>query len=147
MKTSYKQSLRRALTAVYAPSIYRIEKIRATIMWHRGVRNCIRAYKKIGKPRFYMLYDSNTRSFVSMPYDIRKDAVSVRSLLRMGKMHVKRRPSVKDMMRESFYYTDSKWKAPTCNPQQKLQEWLAYYLNVVSSPIRKLNSYKQKYSL
>lgn len=132
---------------IYTPCIYRIEKTRATLMWQKGVRDCIRQRNKLNKPRFYMLFDTNTMHFVSMTYNPTKDAVSVRTLLRMGKLHVRRTPSVTDLKRECFYYTDSHWGAPQCDPTQKLQEWLAYYLNTVSTPIRKLNTYKKKHSL
>lgn len=147
MKQTYKNSLRRVLVRVYSPCIYRIEKIRASLMWRRGVSACIRKRKKHNKPRFYMLFDSNTMHFVSMTYNPVRDAVSVRSLLRMGKLHVHRSPSVSDIKRECFYYTDSLWGAPQCDPKQKLAEWLRYYLAVVSPSIRKLNAYKKKYSL
>lgn len=148
MRTDIKKKLVRRL---WMPLVLRIEKARAVKRWHEGVKACDAAYRKIGKPRFYLFYDRNTDRWLPLVYETRKDCLSVKRLLQMGKMriHTSRSVQQQDIQADSFYYTESAWGAHGCRDnmrlmQQKQQSWVEYYLANVSVPMRKINKYLRK---
>ena len=148
MRTDIKKKLVRRL---WLPLVLRIEKARAVRKWHQGVKACDLAYKKIGKPRFYLFYNTKNDAWMPLVYEPRKDCLSVRRLVQMGKMHIRttRRVQQQDIQADSFYYTQSAWGAHGCRDnillmQQKQQSWVEYYLNNVSIPMRKIRIYLSK---
>lgn len=151
MKKSYSNKLRSLAVWLYEPIILRVEKYRALRMWKKGVRECEAQYSKIGRPRFYLLYNQSTHKWMVVTYDRRKDAVSLKQLVSMGKLRVKHLPSVQELKNECFYYTRSKWGAKGCETnelkQKKLAQWMNFYLYSVSTSYAKLHAYKKKYGL
>lgn len=149
MKKSVKKSLRKLFLKIYRPVIIRKEKFIATRMWRKGVRECIRAQRDTNGPRFYLWFDQNTCSFFPIVLEPRRnhDWPSMRELVRMGKIKAKRRITYRDMERESFYYTHSCWGAKGCADDnalriQKYHQWLRFYMDHVSEPMRKLRQYQ-----
>lgn len=150
MNTKIKKTARRLFVAFYKPFIVRKEKIKATRMWQKGVKECINIYKETRGPRFYLWFDTNTSTFFPVTLEPRpkKDCLSMRELIRMGKIKAKRRIDVEDIKRECFYYTPSRWGGIGCESDnalriEKYNKWLTFYMNNVSIPMRKL---KQTYN-
>ena len=148
MRTDIKKKLVRRL---WMPLVLRFEKARAVKKWHEGVKACDRAYKKIGKPRFYLFYNRNTDMWMPLVYETRKDCMSVKRMIQLGKMHLKqsRCPTQLEIQTESFYYTPSAWGARGCKEHMKLmqskqQSWVDYYLANVSVPMRKIRDFLSK---
>lgn len=149
MKKSVKKSLRKLFLKIYSPFIIRKEKFIATRMWRKGVRECIRAQRDTNGPRFYLWFDLNTCSFFPIVLEPRPkhDWPSMRELVRMGKIKAKRRVTVRDMERDSFYYTPSSWGAKGCDSDnalriRKYHQWLRFYMEKVSEPMQKLRRYQ-----
>lgn len=122
----------------YAFFAMRYVTAKAFCLWFKGCRVCDKVARQLNGPRVYLFYDRTSERFVPMVYDPRKkgDALSMRRLVQMGKIKVKRRMSVDDMKRESFYYTSSRWGAKGCKDSslrtEKYKEWLAYYITLIS---------------
>lgn len=136
--------------SVYEPIITRTEKIRATMLWRKGVKQCVQMYKEIGSPRVYLLWDGHYNVWSPMTYEPNKAMKpSLRMLRRMGKARgIAKIKNVEDMKAYSFYYTPSKWGALGCAEDnrlrtEKLSLWLAYYMTKVSEPMRKCREYRQ----
>ncbi|GEM_PF-1220751 len=141
--------LNNCLYRVYAPVAYRVEKYRATRMWHDGVRQCVKMYKEIGSPRVYLFFDAKHMVWSPMTYEENKKyKPSLRVLRRMGKLRGSNLPTnVEDMKAKSFYYTPSKWGARGCYEDnelraRKLKQWVAYYLTHLSPVMLKLRHYR-----
>lgn len=148
MKIEIKKKLVKRL---WLPVVLRAEKLRAVMMWRKGVKICNAAYEKIGKPRFYLFYNTRNDAWMPLTYDPRKDCMSVRRMIQMGKMHLRhsRRPTQQEIQAECFYYTPSAWGAKGCEGhmrlmQSKQQSWVDYYLSNVSKPMQKINKYLNK---
>lgn len=154
MKQVYSNHLRQMLVNIYTPFITRIELLRATRMWHKGVKATLDKYKEGGAPRFYMLYDKSHQDWAIMTYDPnRKGLLAYRRLVQLGKWKATRYfKNVEDIKQESYYYTPSKWGAIGCDADnkvraKKLKHWQDYYMYRVSVPMEKLRNYKKKYEL
>lgn len=148
MNIKIKKNLQKVFLTIYRPIIVRREKLKATIMWRKGVKECIKAYKETKGPRFYLWFDSNTMTFfpVTLHERAKHDTISLSRLITMGKLKAKRRPTVNDVKRECFYYTPSRWGAIGCDSDnalrmQKYKKWLSYYMTELSEPMRKLNNH------
>nr|WP_297658400.1 hypothetical protein [uncultured Prevotella sp.] len=154
MKQVYSNHLRQMLVNIYTPFITRIELLRATWMWRKGVKATLNKYKEGGAPRFYMLYDKSHQDWAIMTYDPnRKGLLAYRRLVQLGKWKATRHfKNVDDIKKESYYYTPSKWGAIGCDADnkvraKKLKHWQDYYMYRVSVPMEKLRNYKKKYNL
>lgn len=154
MKKVYQNHLRKMLIAIYQPVITRIELIRSTRMWQKGVKATLAKYQEGGAPRFYMLYDQSHKDFAIMTYDPnRKDMLAYRRLVQLGKWKATRYfHNVEDIKAASYYYTPSKWGAIGCDADnkvraKKLKQWQEYYMYRVSVPMEKLRSYKKKHGI
>lgn len=148
MKLEIKKSLVRM---IWLPVVLRIEKARAVIKWREGVKACNMAYKKIGKPRFYLFYNRRNDTWMPLVYETRKDCLSVKRMIQMGKMHLSksRCPTQQEIQTECFYYTPSAWGAHGCESHMRLMEhkqksWVEYYLANVSRPMAKIRKYLNK---
>lgn len=151
MRQNYSNRLRRLGIMAYQPIVTRIELLRATIAWRKGVKAAIAKYKEGGAPRFYMLYDTSHCDFAIMTYEPnRKGLLSYRVLVRMGKWKATRYlRNVEDIKAASFYYTPSKWGAIGCDAdnkvrEEKLRKWQEYYMMRISVPMKKLRYYKHR---
>jgi len=149
MKKTFKKSILRFLFAIYEPVITRIEKYRATMLWRKGVAQCIAMYKELGSPRVYLFYDSKHMVWAPMTYEPNKGLKpSLRVLRRMGKANgVARISGVKEMKEFSFYYTPSKWGALGCDEDnkvrtEKLSKWIVYYMTKLSEPMQKCREFR-----
>ena len=154
MKKVYQNHLRKMLIAIYQPVITRIELLRSTRMWQKGVKATLAKYQEGGAPRFYMLYDQSHKDFAIMTYDPnRKDMLAYRRLVQLGKWKATRYfHNVEDIKAASYYYTPSKWGAIGCDADnkvraKKLKQWQEYYMYRVSVPMEKLRSYKKKHGI
>lgn len=147
MKTNIKKTFRTAMRNVYAVYIVRREKLRATLMWRRGIRAATKTARRLNGPRVYLWFDKNTMDFVPMVLEHRPklDAVCMKDLQYARKIKAKRLMRAEDMKRESFFYTSSRWGAPgldTGKMKAKYAEWIAYYMTELSEPMRKLRSFR-----
>lgn len=147
-----KQFFTDALFSIYYPVIVRVEKLRAARMWREGVRLCEKMYREIGSPRVYLLYDAKHMVWAPMTYEPNKKMKpSFRILRRMGKMKgMACVANVEDMKRVSYYYTPSKWGALGCKEdnqvrEEKLRQWMNYYMLRLSVPMRKVRDYQQSH--
>lgn len=137
---------------LYLPVILRVEKLRATILWRRGVRDCKRMARELNGPRVYLFYDSQHHVFSPMTRgDNRLGKPSIKRLRSMGKMHGANIPStVEQCKQRSFYYTPSRWGARGCCDNRlraaKLALWVQYYLYNLSEPMMKCLSFRQAYA-
>lgn len=154
MKKVYQNHLRKMLIAIYQPVITRIELIRSTRMWQKGVKATLAKYQEGGAPRFYMLYDQSHKDWAIMTYDPnRKQLLAYRRLVQLGKWKATRYfHNVEDIKAASYYYTPSKWGAIGCDADnkvraKKLKQWQEYYMYRVSVPMEKLRSYKKKHGI
>lgn len=154
MKQSYQNHLRKLAIAIYQPIITRIELLRSTRMWRKGVKATLERYREGGAPRFYMLYDQSHEDWAIMTFDPnRKEMLAYRRLVQLGKWKASRYfKNVEDIKAASFYYTPSKWGAVGCDEDnrvraQKLRQWQQYYMWRVSEPMEKLRSYKKRYGI
>ena len=145
-----KQLIKDALFRIYYPYIVRKEKYVATKMWHEGVRQCEKMYQEIGAPRVYLLFDRKHMVWSPMTYRPNKKLKPAFILLRrMGKMHgMQSIRNAEDMKRVSYYYTPSKWGALGCDEdnqvrEEKLKQWINYYMLRLSEPMRKVRDYQQ----
>lgn len=146
----FKEKIKAVLFRIYYPYIVRKEKYAAVKMWREGVRECEKMYSEIGSPRVYLLYDAKHMVWAPMTYEPNKKyKPSLRILRRMGKMHgMQSVNSVERMKQVSFYYTPSKWGALGCAEdnrvrEEKLRQWLSYYMLRLSVPMRKVREYQQ----
>ena len=142
------------LIAIYQPVITRIELLRSTRMWQKGVKATLAKYQEGGAPRFYMLYDKSHKDWAIMTYDPnRKDMLAYRRLVQLGKWKATRYfHNVEDIKAASYYYTTSKWGAIGCDADnkvraKKLKQWQDYYMYRVSVQMEKLRSYKKKHGI
>ena len=142
------------LIAIYQPVITRIELLRSTRMWQKGVKSTLAKYQEGGAPRFYMLYDQSHKDWAIMTYDPnRKDMLAYRRLVQLGKWKATRYfHNVEDIKAASYYYTPSKWGAIGCDADnkvrtKKLKQWQDYYMYRVSVQMEKLRSYKKKHGI
>ena len=142
------------LIAIYQPVITRIELLRSTRMWQKGVKATLAKYQEGGAPRFYMLYDKSHKDWAIMTYDPnRKDMLAYRRLVQLGKWKATRYfHNVEDIKAASYYYTPSKWGAIGCDADnkvrtKKLKQWQDYYMYRVSVQMEKLRSYKKKHGI
>ncbi len=149
MKKEIKKKLRRVAYSVYKSYAIRKEKYKATKMWKRGVKECKREYEKLNGPRFYMWFDRKTCTFIPLIHYRRQknDALSMEYLQKSRLVHSKRTMMVEDMKRECFYYTPSKHGAKGCEDDnrvriKKYNEWITYYMTVISEPMRKLRNFR-----
>ena len=154
MKKVYQNHLRKMLIAIYQPVITRIELLRSTRMWQKGVKATLAKYQEGGAPRFYMLYDKSHKDWAIMTYDPnRKDMLAYRKLVQLGKWKATRYfHNVEDIKAASYYYTPSKWGAIGCDADnkvraKKLKQWQDYYMYRVSVQMEKLRSYKKKHGI
>lgn len=154
MKKVYQNHLRKMLIAIYQPVITRIELLRSTRMWQKGVKATLAKYQEGGAPRFYMLYDQSHKDWAIMTYDPnRKQLLAYRRLVQLGKWKATRYfHNVEDIKAASYYYTPSKWGAIGCDADnkvraKKLKQWQEYYMYRVSVPMEKLRSYKKKHGI
>ena len=154
MKKVYQNHLRKMLIAIYQPVITRIELLRSTRMWQKGVKATLAKYQEGGAPRFYMLYDQSHKDWAIMTYDPnRKDMLAYRRLVQLGKWKATRYfHNVEDIKAASYYYTPSKWGAIGCDADnkvrtKKLKQWQDYYMYRVSVQMEKLRSYKKKHGI
>lgn len=154
MKKVYQNHLRKMLIAIYQPVITRIELLRSTRMWQKGVKATLAKYQEGGAPRFYMLYDQSHKDWAIMTYDPnRKGMLAYRRLVQLGKWKATRYfHNVEDIKAASYYYTPSKWGAIGCDADnkvraKKLKQWQEYYMYRVSVPMEKLRSYKKKHGI
>lgn len=154
MKKVYQNHLRKMLIAIYQPVITRIELLRSTRMWQKGVKATLAKYQEGGAPRFYMLYDQSHKDWAIMTYDPnRKQLLAYRLLVQLGKWKATRYfHNVEDIKAASYYYTPSKWGAIGCDADnkvraKKLKQWQEYYMYRVSVPMEKLRSYKKKHGI
>lgn len=154
MKKVYQNHLRKMLIAIYQPVITRIELLRSTRMWQKGVKATLAKYQEGGAPRFYMLYDQSHKDWAIMTYDPnRKQLLAYRRLVQLGKWKATRYfHNVEDIKAASYYYTPSKWGAIGCDADnkvraKKLKQWQEYYMYRVSVPMAKLRSYKKKHGI
>lgn len=154
MKKVYQNHLRKMLIAIYQPVITRIELLRSTRMWQKGVKATLAKYQEGGAPRFYMLYDQSHKDWAIMTYDPnRKDMLAYRRLVQLGKWKATRYfHNVEDIKAASYYYTPSKWGAIGCDDDnkvraKKLKQWQDYYMYRVSVQMEKLRSYKKKHEI
>lgn len=154
MKKVYQNHLRKMLIAIYQPVITRIELIRSTRMWQKGVKATLAKYQEGGAPRFYLLYDQSHKDWAIMTYDPnRKQLLAYRRLVQLGKWKATRYfHNVEDIKAASYYYTPSKWGAIGCDADnkvraKKLKQWQEYYMYRVSVPMEKLRSYKKKHGI
>lgn len=138
------------LFKVYYPYIIRKEKFVATRMWRDGVKQCEKMYKELASPRVYLLFDAKHMVWAPMTYEFNKQyKPAFKILRRMGKLHgMHKIKDVEDMKLVSYYYTPSKWGALGCDEdnrvrQEKLAQWLNYYMNRLSEPMRKCRQYQQ----
>ena len=149
MHRNYKKLFRKAFVAVYRPYIVRKEKFKATRMWRKGVKDCIKAFEKTNGPRFYLWFDENSFQFFPMVLDERPkgDAISMRYLQRTQKIKARRRMTPELMKQECFYYTPSKHGAIGCESDNRLRiekynKWINFYMNRLSEPMRKLRLFQ-----
>lgn len=154
MKKVYQNHLRKMLIAIYQPVITRIELLRSTRMWQKGVKATLAKYQEGGAPRFYMLYDQSHKDWAIMTYDPnRKQLLAYRRLVQLGKWKATRYfHNVEDIKAASYYYTPSKWGAIGCDADnkvraRKLKQWQEYYMYRVSVQMEKLRSYKKKHGI
>ena len=154
MKKVYQNHLRKMLIAIYQPVITRIELLRSTRLWQKGVKATLAKYQEGGAPRFYMLYDQSHKDWAIMTYDPnRKDMLAYRRLVQLGKWKATRYfHNVEDIKAASYYYTPSKWGAIGCDADnkvraKKLKQWQDYYMYRVSVQMEKLRSYKKKHGI
>lgn len=154
MKKVYQNHLRKMLIAIYQPVITRIELLRSTRMWQKGVKATLAKYQEGGAPRFYMLYDQSHKDWAIMTYDPnRKQLLAYRRLVQLGKWKATRYfHNVEDIKAASYYYTPSKWGAIGCDADnkvraKKLKQWQEYYMYRVSVQMEKLRSYKKKHGI
>lgn len=152
MKHNVKTALLDGMFRLYYPAILRIEKFRAVRQWKDGVRQCLDMYKEIGAPRVYLFFDAKHQVWSLMTYEDNKLFKPAFKRLRvMGKMRGRNLPSdVDSMKKSSFYYTPSKWGALGCDDdnrvrEQKLKQWVNYYLHFVSPIMKKCLAYRQGY--
>lgn len=141
------------LFKAYYPFVIRKEKFVATRMWRDGVRQCEKMYKELGSPRVYLLFDAKHMVWAPMTYEFNKKfKPAFKVLRRMGKLHgMHKIKDVDDMKRVAYYYTPSKWGALGCDEdnqvrQEKLAQWLNYYMSRLSEPMRKCRQYQQRQS-
>ena len=142
------------LIAIYQPVITRIELIRSTRMWQKGVKATLAKYQEGGAPRFYLLYDQSHKDWAIMTYDPnRKQLLAYRRLVQLGKWKATRYfKNAEDIKAASYYYTPSKWGAIGCDADnkvraKKLKQWQEYYMYRVSVQMEKLRSYKKKHGI
>ena len=154
MKKVYQNHLRKMLIAIYQPVITRIELLRSTRMWQKGVKATLAKYQEGGDPRFYMLYDQSHKDWAIMTYDPnRKDMLAYHRLVQLGKWKATRYfKNVEDIKAASYYYTPSKWGAIGCDADnkvraKKLKQWQEYYMYRVSTLMLKLRIYKKKHGI
>lgn len=151
MKKGIKRFFKDMLFSVYEPYVIRKEKLKATRMWHEGVRMCEKMCKDLDGPRVYLFFDAKHMVWAPMTYEPNKKLrPSLRQLRWMGKMRGSEKISgVEDMKRYSYYYTPSRWGALGCREdnavrQHKLELWLTYYMQSLSEPMRKCRDYRQR---
>ena len=148
MNKTIKRNLRKSFLFVYKPYITRMETIRATILWRKGVRACKKEYRRLNGPRFYLWYDTNTLSFVPLTFQpsVKGESLSMTELQRTHKIKARRKMKVEDMKRECFYYTPSRWGAKGCDDRklriEKYHRWLRFYMSRISIPMRKLRAFQ-----
>jgi hypothetical protein len=146
-----KDLITNCLFKAYYPYIIRKEKFVAVRMWRKGVKQCEKMYNELGSPRVYLFFDRKHMVWAPMTYEPNKQLKpSFKVLRRMGKMHgMHKIQNVEDMKNASYYYTPSKWGAIGCDEDnrvrtEKLAQWLSYYLNFVSEPMRKCHLYLRR---
>lgn len=148
MNVKYSNSLRRLALRLYYPVILRIERFKAVRMWHKGVRLCQQEHERVKRPRVYLFFNIKENRWVPLVYDRRRDAVAIKQLITMGKIHVKHTPTVEEMKEECFYYTHSKWGASGSYEnslrEKKLAQWISFYLVKVSVPMAKVMAFRKK---
>lgn len=122
---------------IYYPILRRILSLKAYLSWRKGVKLCDKQQKAIGSPRFYLFYNSHVHEWLPLTYERRRDAVSYKALVSMGKLRGFRIHSVADMKKACFYYTASKWGASACHDDHRkdlrghyLKKWTNYYLSI-----------------
>ena len=149
MNVKLKKSLRTAAFRMWRFYITRKETAKATRMWRRGVKECIRSFKEIKGARFYLWFDETSMSFFSIVHKegTKGNPLSMEYLQRTHKIKAKRTMKVEDMKRECFYYTPSQSNAIGCEYDNKLRtekyhKWLYYYMTKLSDPMKKLNSFQ-----
>lgn len=145
-----KQKITDTLFRVYYPYIVRKEKLKATRLWREGVKMAEKMYREIGAPRVYLMFDAKHMVWSPMTYEPNKRLQpSFRVLRRMGKLKgLSSVRTVEDMKRVCYYYTPSKWGALGCAEdnrvrEEKLKQWLNYYMLRLSVPMRKVRDYQQ----
>ena len=143
-----------ALFRLYYPYVIRKEKFVAARMWNQGVRQCEKFKKEVGTPRVYLLFDRKHMVWAPMTYEPNRRLMpAFKVLRRMGKMHgMHKIRNVDDMKKVCYYYTPSKWGASGCREDnlirsEKLGQWLTYYLNRLSEPMRKCRQYQTRRGL
>lgn len=141
------------LFKVYYPYIIRKEKFVATRMWRNGVKQAENMSRDV-TARVYLFYDAKHMVWSPMTYEPNRQLKpSFKVLRRMGKMHgMQKIKGVADMKRCSYYYTPSKWGAIGCDEdnrirQEKLAQWINYYMARLSEPMRKCRQYRQRRDL
>lgn len=151
MKKEIKYYFKDLLFKVYEPYVIRKEKMKATRMWHDGVKQCVKMYKEIGSPRVYLFFDRKHMVWAPMTFEPNKKfRPSLRQLRWMGKMKgFEKIKNVDDMKRFSYYYTPSKWGALGCEEDNKVREeklklWMTYYMFHLSVPMQKCRQYRQR---
>ena len=141
------------LFKVYYPYIVRKEKFVATRMWQNGVKQAEEMSRET-TARVYLFYDAKHRCWSPMTYLPNKQLKpSFIVLRRMGKMHgMQSIKGVDDMKRAAYYYTPSSWGAIGCESdnrlrQEKLAQWINYYMLRLSEPMRKCRQYQTRRGL
>ena len=149
MNKTIKKSIRTFYFRIWKFYITRKETFRATRMWRRGVKECVKAFKEIRGARFYMWFDENSMTFIPIVHKegTKGNPLSMEYLQRSQKIRAKRTMKVEDMKRECFYYTPSQSNAIGCSEDNKLRtqkynQWLRFYMSRLSEPMRKLNAFK-----
>lgn len=149
MNKTAKKKIRTAVFKIWRFYITRKETYRATRMWRKGVKQCLKSFKEIHGARFYLWFDENTMSFIPITHmeGTKGNPLSMQYLQRTHQIKAKRTMKVEDMKRESFYYTPSQSNAIGCSEDNRLRKekynlWLTFYMTRLSEPIRKLNAFK-----
>lgn len=151
MKQSIKDFLMDAMFKVYEPIVVRKEKMKAAKMWRDGVKQCVKMYEELKGPRVYLFFDANHWVWSPMTYEPNKyHRPSLKMLRFMGKMHGSEKvKNVNDAKIFSYYYTPSKWGAIGCEEDNRLKtiklgKWITYYMNSLSTAMRKCQDYRQR---
>lgn len=105
--------------------------LEASVMWNKAKKEA-EEKRMLDGHRYFVVYDLNQGKLICITYDLYKNRGDSYKYLRLrGRF---KSPLRREQLKElCFYYTGSKWGAPSCSgadEAEKMKEWQRYYLRI-----------------